>query len=571
MLLANNVADKKLIIKYNINMNENIKKQLEIIPNSPGSYQFYDKNGEIIYIGKAKNLHRRVSSYFLNKKNASPKLMVMVPQIADIKYIVVDTEIESLILESQLIKKHKPKYNVLLKDDKKFPYFVVTKEEYPRIIVARKANKNFIKGRYFGPYTDARAMHATLEILQKIFPLKKCRTPKFNSRPCLYYDMGQCMAPCQKLVSEEEYGKIIKNVELFLQGRQKELLKILKEKMKEYSKSMEYEKAGKMRDAISDIEKTLEKQKVVAENKNIDEDYLSVAKTGSLYSACVIEIREGRLIAKKDFEFNKHFESDEEDVIESVLRDYYALLPDKNIPKKIFLTQKINDPEIYTKWLSQRLKENVKILTPATKKQKEIMELAQKNAQMNIEKMRLKEIVEMQNNYNEIGSYVAEKLNLKIFPHLIECYDISHIQGTNTVASGVCFENGEPKKSLYRRYKLKTIEKGEVDDFKSMREILTRRFKRITQKGEKAPDLIIIDGGKGQLSSVIDVMRSMNLNLNIVSLAKREEEVFLPNKKEPVIFPLNSPALHLFQRIRDEAHRFAITYHRKLRSKNTLK
>ena len=483
-------------------MKEEIKKLLQIIPHSPGSYQFYDKNGEIIYIGKAKNLYKRVSSYFLNKKNVSPKLKIMVPQIVDIKYIVVDNEVESLILESQLIKKHKPKYNVLLKDDKKFPYFVVTDEEYPRVIVARKANKNLIKGKYFGPYTDIRAMHATLEILQKIFLLKKCKTPKFNSRPCLYYDLGQCLAPCQKLVTTKEYDKIVRDVELFLQGKQKELIKILKSKMKNYSMSLEYEKAGKMRDAILDIEKTLEKQKVIVESKNTNEDYLAIINDKNSYCACIIEIREGRLIAKKDFEFMKYTIQDEKEVINAVIREYYALLQDSNIPKKIFITSMIDEVEIYNEWLSKRLGQKVKIALPATKKQKEIMELAEKNAELNMDKIRLKEIVEIQNDYNEIGSYIAEKLNLKSFPHVVECYDISHIQGTNTVASGVCFVNGEPKKSLYRRYKLKTIQKGEVDDFKSLREILTRRFKRIIDKGEKAPDLIIIDGGKGQLSGV---------------------------------------------------------------------
>jgi len=552
-------------------MKEEIKKLLQIIPHSPGSYQFYDKNGEIIYIGKAKNLYKRVSSYFLNKKNVSPKLKIMVPQIVDIKYIVVDNEVESLILESQLIKKHKPKYNVLLKDDKKFPYFVVTDEEYPRVIVARKANKNLIKGKYFGPYTDIRAMHATLEILQKIFLLKKCKTPKFNSRPCLYYDLGQCLAPCQKLVTTKEYDKIVRDVELFLQGKKKELIKILKSKMKNYSMSLEYEKAGKMRDAILDIEKTLEKQKVIVESKNTNEDYLAIINDKNSYCACIIEIREGRLIAKKDFEFMKYTIQDEKEVINAVIREYYALLQDSNIPKKIFITSMIDEVEIYNEWLSKRLGQKVKIALPATKKQKEIMELAEKNAELNMDKIRLKEIVEIQNDYNEIGSYIAEKLNLKSFPHVVECYDISHIQGTNTVASGVCFVNGEPKKSLYRRYKLKTIQKGEVDDFKSLREILTRRFKRIIDKGEKAPDLIIIDGGKGQLSGVFEVMKNMGLDLDIVSLAKREEEVFVPEKKEPVIFPFNSPSLHFFQRIRDEAHRFAITYHRKLRGKNTFK
>lgn len=550
-------------------MKEKIKETLKIIPKTPGCYQFFDINNEIIYIGKAKNLHRRVSSYF-HKKHTSPKLQVLVPQVERIECIMVNNEIEALILESQLIKKYKPKYNVLLKDDKKFPYFLVTQEEYPRIIVTRKANKNTLKGKYFGPYTDSRAMYSTLEILQKIFPLKKCTTPKFNSRPCLYYDMGQCMAPCQKYITPEEYGNILKEAELFLNGKQTELIKVLKSKMNEYSSNLEYEKAMRIRDGISDIIKTMERQQVIFENKNMFNDFIAIEKADNKYCASILEIREGRLLGKKDFEFTKYSDIDKTDIADTIVREYYGFLGEDNIPKKIFISTLPNEIEIYSKWLSQKSGHSVKISLPSTKNEKEIMDLSIKNANLALDKMKLKELGDIQGDYNEIGSYIKEKLELRNFPHLIECYDISHIQGTNTVASKVVFENGQPKKSLYRKYKLKTLERGEVDDFKSMREILSRRFKRIINNQDKAPDLIIIDGGKGQLSSVIEVMEEYKLDLDIVSLAKREEEIFKPSKKTPIIMPLNSKALFLFQRIRDEAHRFAITFHRKLRENEML-
>ena len=252
------------------NINPEVLNQVKLMPKLPGSYQFYDKDGKVIYVGKAKNLFNRVRSYFVS--NDSIKVNVMVPKIAKIECIVVDSEIEALILESELIKKYKPRYNILLKDDKKFPYFLITDEEYPRITVVRKANKNPLKGKYFGPYTDSRAMWATLDVIQKIFPLKKCKKPKFNSRPCLYYDMGQCMAPCQKLVSSEEYKKVIKDVELFLTGKRLELLKILKEQMQKASDNLEFEKAANFRNSYLDIEKTMEKQKIVSENTKINKD-----------------------------------------------------------------------------------------------------------------------------------------------------------------------------------------------------------------------------------------------------------------------------------------------------------
>lgn len=554
------------------NVSKFVLEQVKMMPKLPGCYQYYDAKNEVIYVGKAKNLYNRVKSYFVN--NDSIKVNVMVPKIARIECIVVDSEVEALILEAELIKKYKPRYNVLLKDDKKFPYFLITDEEYPRITVVRKANKNPLKGKYFGPYTDSRAMWATLELLGKIFPLKKCKTPKFTSRPCLYYDIGQCTAPCQKMISSAEYKKILKEAQMFLSGRQNELLSALEAEMKKYAKNLEFEKAARYRNSYLDIKKTMEKQKIVSENTKLNQDFIGIVKQNNLYSVSILEIREGRLINKKDFDFSKYsgeISDDLNEVSKAVMREYYSILGDSDIPKSIILTALPEDKNIYEAWLSGRLIKKVTLSLPKNKKEEEILALAQKNAEFNVEQLRLKEFAALQNDYNEVGAYIQDKLSLSKFPHTVECYDISHIQGTNTVASRVVFENGMPKKSQYRRYKLRTIKKGEVDDFKSMREVLSRRFKRIASGDDTPPDLIIIDGGKGQLSSVDAIMKEFNLKIDLVSLAKREEEVFKPNQPDSIIFPLKSPALHMFQRIRDEAHRFAVTYHKHLRSKNMLK
>lgn len=551
----------------------NIKQQLLTIPELSGSYQFYNKNNEIIYIGKAKNLKRRVSSYF-NKHNESPKLKLMVPQIVKIEYIITDTEVEALILESHLIKKHKPKYNVLLKDDKKFPYFVFTDEEYPRIIVARKRNKNPIKGKYFGPYTDSRAMYATLDLIKRMFPLKQCKTPRFKNRPCIYYQIKRCSAPCQRLISPNEYQKILKNVELFLLGKQNELVNELKKQMEYHAEREEYEKAARYRDSYFDVQKTMERQKIVSENTTINQDIIATYIDDMLVAVTLIQIRNGRLTEKKDFEYQYFENISKTDVVLAFLREYYELNSELDIPKEIILDEMLPDDEkeIYEKWLSEKSTKKIKIKLAKNKKDKELSALAQKNVSVYVEKLKLNKLSELQNDYNEVGSYIQEKLNLKKFPHRVECFDISHIQGTNTVASMVVFENGMPQKSDYRKYIIRTVEEGKPDDFQSMKEVVERRYKRLVKENKPLPDLIIIDGGKGQLSSAVEILQNLGLeNQDIVSLAKRLEEVFMPEKSEPAIFAQTSGALYFFQKIRDEAHRFAITFHRQKRAKSALK
>ncbi len=547
-------------------MNDELKQTLKMLPDLPGCYLYYDNSGTIIYVGKAKNLKKRVKSYF-NRSQKSAKTVQLVSHIEKLEYIITDTEVEAFILEDQLIKKHKPKYNILLKDDKKYPYFLITDEDFPRILVVRKKNLNPDKGHFFGPYTDVRAMYSTLDFIKKLFPLKQCKQPKFKNRPCLYYDIGRCLAPCQNKVSPEEYKKLIDQAELFLTGKQGELLNQLMAQVKKYSDTQQYEKAARLRDSYFDLKKTLERQKVVYESTKLNEDIISILQDSGIIAIVILMIREGRLIDKKTFDF-KIEEADKHEFFERFFKDYYSMLkldyPDKIVSSEL---EQLGNKNLYEEWLEIISRKKIKISYGKTKSGKELQALADKNANDLLEKAKLQALVDIGNDFNEVGSYLAEKLKLNNFPHKIECYDISHIQGTNTVASGICFVNGQPKKSLYKRYKVKTAE-GKPDDFKSMKEVLSRRFKRLGEEGWEKPDLIIIDGGKGQLSSVMQIVEELDITgIDIVSLAKREEEVFLPNNSKSILLPRGSSALFLIQRIRDEAHRFAITYHRNLRSK----
>ena len=551
-------------------MNDTLKQTLKLLPSLPGCYIYYNKEGEVIYVGKAKILKRRVMSYF-NRKHDRIKVDILVSQIERMEYIITNTEVEALILESHLIKKYKPKYNVLLKDDKKYPYFLITDEAFPRITIVRKKNLNPDKGRYYGPYTDIRAMHATLDFLKKIFPLKQCKTPKFKDRPCLYYHIGRCMAPCQNKVSSEEYTNLVKQAELFLSGKQSELMKQLKEQMEKYSETLQFEKAAKLRDSYNDLAKTLEKQKVVYENTKLNEDVISLMADDGIFAIIILMIREGRLIDKKDFVYDVE-ENDRTEFFATFFKEYYSTLnlgyPDRIVSNEL---EAVGEKALYEEWLEILAQKKVKISYGKSAQGKELQMLADKNAKVLLDNAKIKKMASIYEDFNEIGSYLAEKLQLQNFPHRMECYDISHIQGTNTVASMVVFENGVKKGSEYRRFKVKSTE-GKPDDFLSMKEVLTRRLSRLDEPKWEKPDLIIIDGGKGQLSSVMQIIEELGIkNIDVVSLAKKHEEVFLPKQSKPVILPRNSSALFLFQRIRDEAHRFAITYHRKLRSKSMVK
>lgn len=551
-------------------MNEKLKESLKLLPSLPGCYIYYNSDNEIIYVGKAKILKRRVKSYFNRKHHDSVKVNILVSQIDHLEYIITNTEVEALILESHLIKKHKPRYNILLKDDKKYPYFLITDEDFPRIQIVRKRNINPEKGKYYGPYTNIRAMHSTLDFLKKIFPLKQCKTPKFKNRPCLYYHIGKCLAPCQNMVTSKEYKAIVQQAELFLSGKQTELMKQLMEQIQKYSDTEQFEKAARLRDSYFDLQKTLEKQKVVYENTKLNEDIISLQHEDGILAIIIMMIREGRLIDKKDFTYEVE-EEDKTEFFETFFKEYYNTLslefPDRIVSNEL---EAVGNKALYEEWLEIISGKKVKISYGKSVQGKELQSLADKNAQVILDNAKLSKMSKIRDDFNQIGSYLKEKLKLNNFPYRMECYDISHIQGTNTVASMVTFINGLSKKSEYRKFKVKSTE-GKPDDFLSMKEVLTRRLSRLGEKGWDKPDLIIIDGGKGQLSSVMQIVEEMGITgIDFVSLAKRQEEVFLPHCSKSILLPRESSALFLIQRIRDEAHRFAITYHRNLRSKNSL-
>lgn len=552
-------------------MNEKLKESLKLLPSLPGCYIYYNSDNEIIYVGKAKILKRRVKSYFNRKHHDSVKVNILVSQIDHLEYIITNTEVEALILESHLIKKHKPRYNILLKDDKKYPYFLITDEDFPRIQIVRKRNINPEKGKYYGPYTNIRAMHSTLDFLKKIFPLRQCKTPKFKNRPCLYYHIGKCLAPCQNMVTSKEYKAIVQQAELFLSGKQTELMKQLMEQIQKYSDTEQFEKAARLRDSYFDLQKTLEKQKVVYENTKLNEDIISLQHEDGILAIVIMMIREGRLIDKKDFTYEVEEEEDKTEFFETFFKEYYNTLslefPDRIVSNEL---EAVGNKALYEEWLEIISGKKVKISYGKSVQGKELQSLADKNAQVILDNAKLSKMSKIRDDFNQIGSYLKEKLKLNNFPYRMECYDISHIQGTNTVASMVTFINGLSKKSEYRKFKVKSTE-GKPDDFLSMKEVLTRRLSRLGEKGWDKPDLIIIDGGKGQLSSVMQIVEEMGITgIDFVSLAKRQEEVFLPHCSKSILLPRESSALFLIQRIRDEAHRFAITYHRNLRSKNSL-
>ncbi len=570
-----------------------IEESLALLPDAPGVYLMHDNNNEIIYIGKAKNLKKRVKSYF-GKHHDSPKLRVMVPQVIEFDFIITDSEVEALILESHLIKKHKPKYNVLLKDDKRFPWFLITEEDYPRIVITRKADKKLQKGKYFGPYTNSRAMYSTLELIKKMFPLKQCKNPRFKDRPCMYYQIGKCLAPCQKLATPEEYKEIVRQVEMFLSGRQQELLAELKSRMEIFAEKQEFEKAAKYRDSYFDMMKSVGNQKVVSENTDVNQDILAFAFEELIMSIVLLKVRDGRLIAKEDFDINLDMLDMPYEALTTFIQEYYQLVDTNEIPKEILLSFALDSEEnkIIQEWLTFRKGSKVNILFPHsdnTKSQKkfELIEMANKNALASLENLKIIQMHSLQNQWNDVGNYIQESLNLPNFPSRIECFDISHIQGTNTVASMAVFINGKPCKSEYRKYKIRTLMESQTDDYAAIREVVKRRYRVILnsiqdlsgrdykheeKKETTFPDLIIIDGGKGQLSSALDSLHELGLyTIPVVSIAKKFEEIFLPDQSEPVIFPSNSKALFLFQQIRDEAHRFAVNYHRKLREKYAIK
>lgn len=542
-------------------MNNKVQEKLQLLPDRPGVYLMKDVNSKIIYVGKAVILKNRVRQYFQSSRNHSTKVQSMVAKIDDFEYIITGSEIEALILECNLIKKHHPKYNISLRDDKTYPYIKVTINEiYPRVFITRRVQKD--GARYFGPYTNVGAVHESLKVLKKLFPLRSCK--RLDAvRPCLEYHIKRCLAPCAGKISPEEYKAMIKSVCLFLEGRSEAVEDHIKEQMEDAAENFEFELAAKLRDQLTSVAKITEKQNIITGSG--DQDALGMARSDLGICMQVFFIRSGKMVGRDHFLLKGTEEESDEAALTAFLKQYYNQVT--FIPREILLPMEIEEQDLVADWLSGVKQAKVAVDTPKRGTKKDVVQMANNNAALVLKEQQMKLSVEHAKTLGaveELGKY----LYLPKPPNRMECFDISHIQGAETVASMVVFEGGIPKKSDYRRYKIKTAE-GKPDDFKSMREVVGRRYGEALP--EELPDLIIIDGGKGQLSSALEIIRGAgHTKVPVVGLAKQFEYIFTEGESEPVILPRNSQALYLIERIRDEAHRFAITYHRKLRSKRNM-
>ena len=519
-------------------------KSPDNLPNKPGVYIMRDSNDTIIYIGKAKNLIKRVKSYFREKLDR-PKTQILMSHFDSLEYIITNSEKEALILEANLIKKHSPRYNIQLKDDKRYPYVKITDEEFPRIVITRNVTKN---GVYFGPFTDVGSVKQTVKFLKSLFKIRTCRN---MNGPCLNSQIDLCYAPCDGRISRKEYSEIINKIDLFFQGKYSTIVKNLKKEMMEAANSEEFEKAAVIRDQIASIEEIMEKQFVDLVDDDLDQDVIAMAIGKNEVVVIIMPIRNGKIVGRDDFLMSGSKYDSPSEIMFSFIQQYYGY--NRHIPKQILLDENIDDKELLEDWLSDLRRNKVKIKVPQKGVKLRLVKMAKKNAEI-IEHQKKK----MENSLIELKKY----LKLEKIPHVIEGYDISNISGKFAVGSKVSFKDAKPNKKMYKHFKMET---PGPNDFAMMEELLTRRLKMIDNDPE--PDLIVIDGGKGQLGMACGVLEKLNLtHIPIIGLAKEFEEIYIPNSKRPIIIPKNNTALHLLQQVRDESHRFAITYHRKLRS-----
>lgn len=551
-------------------------EDLKALPDSPGVYLMKDTSGKIIYVGKAISLKNRVRSYFQSSRNLSLRIRSMVEQIDRFEYITTNSEVEALVLECNLIKEERPKYNIRLRDDKQYPWVKVTvKENFPQIYITRKIGRDGSK--YYGPYTDVRALRETIKLLRRIFPLRSCRHDLDRERikrPCLNFHIKRCLAPCSGQITKEAYQELISQVCLFLEGRQSELLTKLQRDMKLAASERKYEKAALLRDQIRDIEKVLEKQKVVAAvYEDLDVFGLAQDQKGSV--VLVFQVRQGKLVGREYFPLAEGDETEPIEILESFLTQYYDGAG--VIPKEILVPFNLESMAALTEWLGCQRGSKVNLRVPQKGEKAQLLRMAQENAVLLLKQERIHEEQSL-TRITEILNQLQRDLGLEKPPLRIEGFDISNIQGQEAVASMVVFENGVSKGGEYRRFKIKTIEGP--NDYAMMQEAVGRRFRKgleerqqlATELGKFArfPDLLMIDGGKGQLSAVYEVLSELGLtHLNLISLAKREEEIYTLDRNEPIRLSRRSESLMLLQRVRDEAHRFAITYHKTLRDKRT--
>ena len=521
-------------------------KSPDNLPNKPGVYIMRDSTDTIIYIGKAKNLIKRVKSYFREKLDR-PKTQILMSHFDSLEYIVTNSEKEALILEATLIKKHHPRYNVQLKDDKRYPYVKITNEDFPRLVITRNVTKS---GIYYGPFTDVGSVKQTVKFLKALFKIRTCRN---MNGPCLNAQIDLCNAPCDGRISKEEYSEIINKIDLFFQGKYSTIVKNLKAEMMEAAANEEFEKAAVIRDQIASIEEIMEKQFVDLVDDDLDQDVIAIAPGENEVVVIIMPIRNGKIVGRDDFLMSASQYDSSSEIMFAFIQQYYGY--NRHIPKQILLDEDIDDKELLEDWLSDLRGNKVKIKVPQKGVKLRLVKMAKKNAEI-IQHQKKK----MESSLIELKKY----LKLEKLPRVIEGYDISNISGQFAVGSKVSFKEGKPNKKMYKHFRMET---PGPNDFAMMEELLTRRLKMIESDPE--PDLIVIDGGKGQLGMACGVLEKLNLtHIPVIGLAKEFEEIYLPNSRRPIIIPKNNRALHLLQQVRDESHRFAITYHRKLRSKN---
>lgn len=550
--------------------NSQLDLKLKNLPSQPGVYIFKNKQGKRIYIGKAKNLKNRVRTYFQRSSQADERISRMVSKVTDLELLVTENEIESLILEANLIREHKPRYNVDLKDDKHFPYIKITTDEpFPRVMVVRRLEKD--KATYFGPYTSGKGMRRTLSFLTRLFRIRTCNliipAPEGKKhKVCLDYHMDRCGGPCENLQSQEEYAELVHSVIMALSGKSRQLIDRLDEKMNAASAVQAYEAARLYRDQIEALRSVVFKQNADIGEK-VDRDILSLAREGNNGVAVVMQIRDGVLIGRQDFQMTADDGDSDDTVLESFLTQYYNNQP--NLPDEICLPYPLEGLDLIDDWLRLAKGSRVKLFTPQIGQKMRLVELAARNARLLLDEMLLQKKMVSERTSKMVS---ALKDDLKLFhsPRRMVCFDISNTGDTDTVGSCVYFDNGKPVKNQYRRFKIKGVT-GQ-DDYHMMREVVGRYFHRIREEESEPPHLVVLDGGKGQLSSALAELTSLGFSDQpIIALAKRLEEVYLPEQSDPVTISRSSPSLLLLKRIRDEAHRFAVEYNRKVRSKRTIK
>ncbi len=550
-------------------------EKLKLLPEESGVYLMKDASGKVIYAGKASSLKHRVRSYFQVSSNLDIKTRYLVQEIADFEYIVTRSEREALILEDTLIKKHQPRYNVRLRDDKRYPYLKLTNEKFPRLMIARQIAKD--GARYFGPYTDSFAVRNAMKMVQQLFRIRTCNLNiqrKCRGRPCLDYYINLCDAPCVEWIDEKEYKKRVDEAALFLQGRHNQLLPELRRQMQEASEKLEFERAARLRDQAMALERLLSSQKVV-ETSLVDQDVIGFAKDEHACCVQVFFVRSGKLVGREHFLMEAAAEADPKEILTAFVKQYYTKAA--FIPKEIILQNEIEEPEVIADWLSDLRGSKVRFTVPERGAKKQLVQLVIKNAELALREHQARRLAAFPkpDKHEAALQELQQVLSLETLPRRIEAFDISNIRGSEPVGSMVVFENGTSKKSDYRRFKIKYTEGP--DDFAMMAEVVKRRLEhglqeKADEKFPTFPDLILIDGGRGQLSAARKVMYELGLEkIPTIALAKEFEHIFVGGRSDPIVLPRNSPALHLLQRIRDEAHRFALSYHRILRQKRTVK